>query len=304
MKKLFLLGLAVILFAACNNQKSLYTQNSPEIESFKSLINDYNNKDYKALVSKYADTSKTNFNRAKMASSDIPEYHKANDVNYSSRGFLEKGQEYEMVKDDDGKTWVNFWGTWKATLAANNKELTIPVHLTARFIDGKIVEDYGYWDPSEVIQELKAIEAANNMPVEEKVVMDALDKVVIGWNAHMIDNLKSLSIENLIRTANGANQASNINEYEAMMKMFITAFSDFKVTLNKAVVKDNKVYINWTCTGTNDGVFMDNPATGKKVVNHGFSVWSFNGDGKIIREDAFYDNLLIYQQLGLPAPKQ
>ena len=167
MKKLFLLGLTLLLFISCKQQESRYTQSSPEIDTFKSLINDYNTKNYESLVSKYADTAKTNFNRDKMASKDIPNYHKANDVNYSSRGFIEPGQTYEMVVDDDGKTWVNFWGTWKGTLAANNKELTIPVHLTGRFIDGKVVEDYGYWDPSEVILTLQAIEAAKSLTEEE-----------------------------------------------------------------------------------------------------------------------------------------
>lgn len=160
MKKLFLLVTAVILFTACNEQKSRYTQNSPEIETFKSLINDYNTKNYESLLAHYADTSKTTFNRNKMASRDVPKYHEANDVNYSSRGFEEKEQEFEMVLDDKGKTWVNFWGTWKCTLADNNKELFIPIHLTARFINGKIVEDYGYWDASELIHNLQEIEAA------------------------------------------------------------------------------------------------------------------------------------------------
>jgi len=162
MKKLFLLGLATIVFVACQNQPQRYTQSSPEIDTFKSLIKDYNEKNYESLVGHYSDTSKTSFNKNRMASSDIPEYHKANDANYSSRGFVDDGQEYEMVIDDEGKTWVNFWGTWKCILAANSKAITMPIHLTARFIDGKIVEDYGYWDPTEVITNLEEIEAAKD----------------------------------------------------------------------------------------------------------------------------------------------
>ena len=71
-----------------------------------------------------------------------------------------------MVLTDDGKTWVNFWGTWKGTLAGNNKEITLAVHLTAQFIDKKIVQDHGYWDASEVVLSLQEIEAAKNM-IEE-----------------------------------------------------------------------------------------------------------------------------------------
>lgn len=303
MKKILLLGLCAAFLVACNNQETRYTQNSPEIDTFKAVIKDYNEKNYKSLVSHYSDTSKTSFNKNRMASSDIPKYHEANDVNYSSRGFIDDGQEIEMVIDDEGKTWVNFWATWKATLAANNEELTMPVHLTARFIDGKIVEDYGYWDPSEVFSKLQEIEALNNLPVDQKVIMDAVNKVVIGWNAHKIDNLKSVSIENLVRTTNGVVQVNNINEYEEMMNSLVAAFSDLKVTLDTSVIKDNKIYINWTVSGTNDGVFAGNPATGKKLKVHGFSAWSLNGEGKLTREDAYFDNLEMFNQLGLTPPK-
>lgn len=168
MKKLFLITCAIVLFTACKQQETRYTQTSTEIDIFKSIIKDYNEKNYESLVTHYSDTSKTTFNKDKMASSDIPKYHEANDANYSSRGFIDEGQEYEMVVDDEGKTWVNFWGTWKCTLAANSKEIIIPIHLTGRFIDGKIVEDYGYWDPSEIIAELQEIEAQKEVTVEEE----------------------------------------------------------------------------------------------------------------------------------------
>jgi hypothetical protein len=66
----------------------------------------------------------------------------------------------EQTLDDDGETWVNFWGLWKGTLKANGKEISIPVHLTAQFVDGKIVQEYGFWDMSVFMAEMQAIEAA------------------------------------------------------------------------------------------------------------------------------------------------
>jgi steroid delta-isomerase-like uncharacterized protein len=302
MKKLFLLGLAGVLLISCQEQQR-YSQFSLEIETFKAVINDYDTKNWESYVSHYADTSKTRFNNVSMASSEIPNYHKGNDMNYSSRSFVEKGQEYEMVLDDERKTWVNFWGTWKGTLAANDKELTIPVHLTARFIDGKIVEDYGYWDPSEVLLSLQAIEAVNNLTIEEKEILNAINKVVVGWNAHDISNLKSMSSDKFTRTANGTIIANNIDEYEVFMKTFVTGFPDFAVKLDSYDIKGNKVYIDWTCTGTHNGDFMGNAPTGKKIVTHGFSIWSMNKDGQFTREDAFYDNLDLFNQLGITPPK-
>lgn len=164
MKKLFLLALTTILVFNCN-QEQRYTQNSKEIDALKAVIEAYNNKDWAAAASHYADTSKTRFNNTEMDSKDIAKYHQQNDVNYSSRGFIDKDQEYEMVIDDSGKTWVNFWGDWEATLKGNGKKVMLHVHLTARFIDGKIVADYGYWDPSEIISNLQDI-ASNNSLLE------------------------------------------------------------------------------------------------------------------------------------------
>ncbi len=146
MKNLFFGGLLLVLFISCDNQQR-YTQQSSEIETTKTLIKDYNEKNYEAVVAHFADTANVYFNSAtSFKASLLPEYHKDGDNNFVSRGFLEKGQEYEMVKTDDGKTWVNFWGTWKAELAANNEPIELQIHLTLQFIDGKVVTEFGYWD--------------------------------------------------------------------------------------------------------------------------------------------------------------
>lgn len=161
MKNLFLLGLVIVLFTACNKKPERYTQKSPEIEAYKAGLKDYNNQNWESLVSRYADTANVFFNSTvPMRASKIPEYHQNNETVFSSRGFVEEGQEYEMTTTDEGKTWVNFWGVWKGTLAENNKELEIPVHLTAQFIDGKIVREYGYWDNAPIVMAVQEIEAS------------------------------------------------------------------------------------------------------------------------------------------------
>ncbi|HEY9168879.1 MAG TPA: nuclear transport factor 2 family protein [Lutibacter sp.] len=167
MKKLILLGLVIVLFTSCSTKPERYTQQSPEIETYKAGIKDYSNQNWKSLVSHYADTTNVFFNTSvPMKANKIPEFHQNNETVFSSRGFVENGQEYEMVVTDDGKTWVNFWGTWKGTLAANNKEIEIPVHLTAQFIDGKIVREYGYWDNTPIVLAIQEIEAASKMAAE------------------------------------------------------------------------------------------------------------------------------------------
>jgi hypothetical protein len=158
MKKLLSLAFLLLIMYACQNQQR-YTQNSPEIETAKKIINDYDTKNYEIMVTHFADTANIFLNSTtpfKVGKSI--EYHTNNDVNYSTRGFLKAGQEYEMVVTDDGKTWVNFWGVWQGTLAANGEQIEVPIHLTIQFIDGKAVTQYGYWDNSPVILALQEIE--------------------------------------------------------------------------------------------------------------------------------------------------
>ena len=71
-----------------------------------------------------------------------------------------------MVIDKDGETWVNYWGIWNGTLKENSEKIAIPVHLTAQFINSKIVEEYVYYDTAPITKALKAIEISK-MEAEE-----------------------------------------------------------------------------------------------------------------------------------------
>lgn len=166
MKKLFALGCVIALFVSCNQGPVRYTQSSAEIDTVKQLLSNYDSKSYD--TSMFADSSKTNYNSMKtMSPSEAMDYHKQADANYAKRGFKAEGQEYEMVVTDDGETWVNCWLEWQGTLAANGKEVSIPVHLTYRFVEGKIVREYGYWDPTEIVLTLQEVAAAAKAAEEE-----------------------------------------------------------------------------------------------------------------------------------------
>lgn len=163
MKKVILLGLIIILIAACQ-QEQRFTESSPEIDEVKALISDYHDGNWESWMSHYADTAKIYHNtwKAGVSVKETAESLKTILSNVSSYHFDEGDDEifYEMVKTDNEQTWVYFWGNWKGTLAANNKELEIPVHLAFRFIDGKIVIEDGFYNLSEFTAELNAIEAA------------------------------------------------------------------------------------------------------------------------------------------------
>lgn len=170
MKKLFVLGLAIVLFTSCQEKKQRYFETSAEIDVTKALIKDYHAGDWKAWASHYADTAKIYRNSIKPVTvketmANLQEILS----NVSTYKFDDKNLWYEMVIDKDGETWVNFWGNWRGKLAANGKELVIPVHLTLQFVNGKIVEEFGYYDISEFVLSLQEIEAAK---VVEEVIAE------------------------------------------------------------------------------------------------------------------------------------
>jgi len=172
MKNLFLLGMALAFFVACQNKPQRYFEESPEIETLKASIDAYEEQDWDTWKSNFADTAKVHHNTNNgVAPSEQMESMKAMLINFSSYGFADEGGFSEMVIDKDGETWVNYWGNWIGKLKANDQELHIPVHLTAQFIDGKIIQEYAYYDTAPIVlalQEIEAAEMAEEMPMMEE----------------------------------------------------------------------------------------------------------------------------------------
>ncbi len=264
------------------------------------MVDNYHNGDWEAWTSKYADTAKIYYNNwdNAISAAEAAESHKQSIAQVSSYQFEEAPIYYEMIIDDEGKTWVNFWGNWKGTLSANGKEISLPVHLTINIKDGKIVEEYGFWDTAGFSNALAEIEAMRNAPETEQAILTNQAKIAEAWSKNDVDTFKALTSANLVRNTNGVKSAGNQGEYIELISVFHTAFPDFNVVIDNYFLKDGKSYMYWTCTGTNTGEFMGNAPTGKAITTHGMSVWTFNDDGIAVREDAFYDNMELYNQLG------
>ncbi len=161
MKKLSLLGMMLVFLISCNQQETRYTQQSSEIDTYKKVIAAYEKQNWQELASYYADTAKIMNNVLEENAQSLDELiaeDKEDASLFSSWDYIDDNSEYEMIVNDEGNTWVNFWGVWKGTLKTNDKTYTIPTHLTARFEDGKIVEEYGYWDISRLMMGLQDIE--------------------------------------------------------------------------------------------------------------------------------------------------
>ncbi|XMO86313.1 nuclear transport factor 2 family protein [Algibacter sp. AS12] len=168
MKKLLLLGLALSLFVACQDkQQKRYFESSPEIETLKATIKAYEAQDWNAWKASYADTAKIYHNTNKAASTnEAMAGMKQTLSSFSDYKFLDNVAEVEMVIDKYGDTWVNYWNSWGAKAKVTDKTISIPIHLTVQFIDGKIVNEYAYYDTSSMraaIAEVKATSESNTI---------------------------------------------------------------------------------------------------------------------------------------------
>ena len=170
MKKLLFLGLAIVLFTSCEEKKQQYFSSSNEIDITKAHLKDYQEGNWKAWTAHYADTAKIYHNTVKPATVKESSENLLNILsNVSSYKFDDKDLWYEMIIDEDNETWVNFWGNWRGKLAANGKEIVIPVHLTYQFVNGKIAEEYGYYNISEFVLSMQEIEVAK---MEQEVIAE------------------------------------------------------------------------------------------------------------------------------------
>ena len=114
MKKLVLIVLSLAFVMACkDNTPPRYASASPEIDTVKALIKDYENGNWEAWMSHYADTAKLYHNTKEASTAaQIRDGLSGLLANVSSYGFEDDDSFLEMVIDDDGEKWVNFWGNW------------------------------------------------------------------------------------------------------------------------------------------------------------------------------------------------
>jgi len=169
MKNLFILFSCIFLLISCdqNNkdeEKIRYTQDSEQINTFKNVLQNYENGEWDEYQSHFADSVELFYNsREGIDVSTAIAMHKQNNSALSSYDFVDSENEFEMVVTDAGETWVNFWGEWEGTIAENDSMIVIPVHITARFEDGKIVKEYLYFNNSGMNDALRMLEESRSI---------------------------------------------------------------------------------------------------------------------------------------------
>ena len=164
MRKLILLGLAVMLFTACQQQeKKRYFSESAEIDVLKAGIDAYETGDWDKWKSHFADTAKIYVNSKESVTVDARSKELSSAAaGLSTYGFDKEKDWIEMVIDADDETWVYYWAQWNGEFTATKTKVSVPVHLAVQFDGGKITEEHVYFDGTAMN---KAIEEVTSMQV-------------------------------------------------------------------------------------------------------------------------------------------
>ena len=133
--------------------------------------------------------------------------------------------------------------------------------------------------------------------MEEKIVATN-DALFAAWNSGDVAMMEANMTPDLTRKQNGEESAKNREEYIGLMQTFRTAIPDMTFTHELVTVTGNKTLTKWTAKGTNTGMFGDQPATGKSSVTNGFTILTYNDEGKAILEEAYMDQLSYLQAWG------
>lgn len=162
MKNIFMLLCAVAVISSCTQQvpEQRYFTSSAEIDMLKAVEQSYVTADWDAYRSFYADTAKIGYNVTQgneLSIEEAIERFKQDHATFSSIEFMTEPAFYEMVVTDEGEKWVNYWGVWVGTLEATGQRFEVPLHITSQFVDGKIVEEYGYWNNAAIAMALMAL---------------------------------------------------------------------------------------------------------------------------------------------------
>ena len=142
-------------------------------------------------------------------------------------------------------------------------------------------------EPESALEDVELINRSNLKSFLEKI-----------WNEKDLSAIDSFFSDSLTRQVNSVNLASNKNELTANLQVYFTGFPDLKIKIDNMASEGQQVYISWTLTGTNTGVFGELQPTGKKIKISGISRTDFNEAGKIIHEEVFYNELSLLQQMG------
>jgi steroid delta-isomerase-like uncharacterized protein len=132
--------------------------------------------------------------------------------------------------------------------------------------------------------------SAENKAIIRRVVDELMNKK----NQALIDEFYSTDYR--ADTPDGSFQGRD--GLRELYGLYVTAFPDFHFTIEDMIAEDDKILTYYTFTGTNNGIVLGLPPTGKQVRVKAAMITRVS-HGKIMDDRFVWDSLALVTQLGL-----
>jgi predicted ester cyclase len=124
------------------------------------------------------------------------------------------------------------------------------------------------------------------------------DNINLLWDGGNTDLVDVLYAEGCIRHNADVGDSEGLEGVKGFVKWVYNAYPDFKVDFKEPLKLNDRIVVQWSATGTNDGPLNENMLpTGKKVKFTGLAM-SIIENGKITEEWVYYNQLVAYSQMG------
>ena len=79
---------------------------------------------------------------------------------FSSEALTSDGKTAGEISPDEDLVWTNAWGTITGVGRVTNKKISFKMHMDFRTSKGKVIQMFAYYDPTQMNEEIKALEAS------------------------------------------------------------------------------------------------------------------------------------------------
>lgn len=123
-------------------------------EDVKVSVNDLNVKGKKNYIARLNTIHKKLFKDMKVEKLHVHTNY------FSSEALTSEGKTVGEISPDEDVVWTNAWGTITGVGRATNKKISFRMHMDFRTSKGKVIEMLAFYDPTQMNEEIKALEAS------------------------------------------------------------------------------------------------------------------------------------------------
>lgn len=116
-----------------------------------------------------------------------------------------------------------------------------------------------------------------------------------------LDALDEVLAEDVILRVPGEEESRGIDEYKEYIETYKKAFPNTSFEVHDMFVDGDVVITHFTWRATHEGELEGIEATGNTIESPGMTINRFE-DGKAVEDINYWDNLDVFQQLGVVEP--